>query len=497
MGISNHGPRSSNALFSRRREAIAIAAVALATALARPVSADGRQTQPQSEFKPLAAEPAVHDGLVDCRSPVIEHERRVALGEAWKIGDATLEFTLDGETLAVAIATPDAGPSTQQLDDLPALLRIKAFGQAYGLSVRLDRDGKHVRLASAFGLAVPVGRKTAYLVDSNLDGQVGSAGDGLVAPDSKTVGPVKASTTEIWSLTGAVAVRRGGERWLTADLDMPQPADPDHGAAWRQIQWHRQACGVMPLRYQGALEKGMREHIAYMLRNRLRTHYEQPNLPGYSREGARAGATCLIGFEKPSYRVAVRSQLTTLFHRNSLLAPDLAASAMLLEKKTFMVSTRAAMGGPLRGRVLVYPGHGMTNVPCEFNIAGEIPCPFEGPVIHNRKGPGIGIKLEMMYWLFAMPEPPTLTLESIDAAGDARAVDVDVYYPGQIPESRGLTRNYSANIAAIPKRFLRPNTRHRARVAAQLPVALKANRTFRFERFDYEWHFTTGSRSRR
>jgi hypothetical protein len=238
----------------------------------------------------------------------------------------------------------------------------------------------------------------------------------------------------------------------------------------------------------------MAEHIAYMRANRVRSHRQDPTRPGYSRKGAKAGGTSLIGFLKPSYRAAVDSQLTTLFHRGSMLSPDLTASAMLLDEGTFMFSSHRRLGGPLKREPLVYPAHGMT-VQSDFNIAGEQPPPFKGRIIRNKRGTAISVRMTILYRVRKLPEPPEFEVHAVWPNGRRTQVRGELYYPGHVPGEE-TPNNYSANVAFIPYRFLKPGVRYEVRVKFRYPAAAPAG-GYRWETFEHDWWFIAGASSRR
>ena len=445
---------------------------------------------------------------------MIAHERAVKLGETWSLDKSTLAFERAGKALRVtvkpappavaeAMAGKPAKEETTVLKDGAGLVTLDAFGGSYGVSVCLDSGGENVRVASAFGLKIPMGGAAAFIVDSDLDGTLGSAGDGVVVPGSRTVGPMRSPRVEVWSARDALAVRKEPDgSWSVATLPMPHPGDGDHSAAWRQLQWQRQACGALSVDYHPELEAGMRAHGDYLARNKVMGHGETEGKPGFSTEGRDAGNSCVLGYEKRSHVDGIREQLTTLFHRTMCLAPDLSGSAMALEKGTFLTSVSKLVASPLKGKVLVYPPHGMTDVPCEFSIGGEMPMPVAGDPSPNHLGTPVGIFAMGLYRVESLPEKPAFKLVALDpstplgtsARGNASSVDGTLHYPGNVPA--GGDRNYMGNVAFTPKSFLKPDTRYRATISVLIPKTRGATAPGDFATFAYEWEFRTGKRAR-
>ena len=465
-------------------------ACCLIVLLLSSLSAQAQDALPKLEWMPVREKLTQHRALIDSRSPVMEHEWAVKPGEDWKFAGHVLVFTRDGGRLAIT-DTPPGEHAAKVVTTIspPDWVSVELAGGPYALSVRWD--GERVQVSSAMGLAVAVGMKEAYLVDSDLDAVLGSRGDGIVVPDSRTVGPMQAPWSAIYSTTAAVALASDGQGgWQVAALPMPKAGDQDHAAAWRLLQWNRQACGLLPLKYDATLEKGMKLHIDYLVRNNRYSHYENPQHPGYTVEGARAGMTSVIGKLKSNHLEAVGSQLTSMFHRSSCLAPELETSAMLLDRQHFMASTKMHNTGPLKGRPLVYPGHGMVNVPCEFSIAGESPLPFEGAAANNGRGTVVGVRWAQHYYTTRLPTAPRMTLEVQNWQGAWDAVEGDLYHPGKAPKSAGVLPSNMGHTVIVPRRFLKPDSLHRVRVAMPGPVIEGENKEAR--ELVYEWEFRTG-----
>jgi len=446
-------------------------------------------------WRPIDAEPGPVFDLLDTRSPVIPHDRVVARGEVFACLGREITFSEQAATgrLAVTVAADDAAglPGVSRvLADLPAVLRFDTAAGGYAVSVSPEPDGG-VRVASAWGLAVPVGRAVGYVVDSDLDRTLGGPGDGVIVPGSRTVGPWPAAPpVELWSPDAAVEVAETGAGWAARPAVLPGGGG-DRGlvAGWRFWMAHRQAAGLLPLVYDPALEAGMLKHAAYVDANDAYGHGEDPRKPGYSREGATAGMTSVIGGLKRSYVDGMDSQLRTLFHRRSCLAPELAGSAMVLHKTIFMASTRVHVAGPLRGKPLVYPAHGMVGVPCGFNIAGEVPMPAPGPREFNKLGFAVGVYLPQWRRRAALSGEVAFTLTRLSDRGRPTPVRGAVYHPGNVPDVRGVQRDYGGLVAFIPAAHLAPNRTYEAHLRA--PIDGPAGRAIWFE---YRWRFTTGDR---
>jgi len=466
-----------------RLAAAGLAAAALLPAGPGPVRAEGpRPARP----RPLRLSPRPRPALLDCRSPVIPHEVRLAEETPWALGDASIVVRRRGGKWEAEVSRPgDPSPDRRTLARLPALLEVEAFGGAYGLSIRASSDGERLFVASAQGAPVAVGKETAWVVDSDRDGVLGGAGDGLIVPGARTVAPFAG---EVWHRDAAVRLARaaGGaaEDWTVEDLPAPYPDRPDHSAAWRLLNWRRQQVGVRPLVHDAALEEGIRRHASYCRRNGYQGHDEEKSKPGWSAEGEEAGRSSVLNYPGPRATLLdeVATQLATLYHRNGVLAGGLVRSALVLQEGMFGMRTAVDPDAPLALAPVLFPPHGMEDAPRRFHPPGEHPPPWEGGIAAGNRGPSVGVALPELRWVEELPGVPMVLVEP--AKGTALAGDF--HYPGRAP-SRVQKDNFTA-IALTPTSPLAPATLHRARVLVPLPVGEDDPPAA----FEYEWEFTTG-----
>jgi len=429
----------------------------------------------------LTAKPRVE--LIDCRSLTVKHEVPLAEGAAWKLGETEVSFSLEREKWTARVRASGASERTVTLSKLPSLLEIEAGpgGRGpYGLSVRASADGKGLLVSSAQGAPVPLGKETALVVDSDRDGVLGSAGDGVVVPGVRTVAPFAG---ELWHRDAAAGLRRadggGPEEWLLFDLPMPCPENGDHAAAWRLVQWRRQQAGMRPLRYDAALEDGLRKHASYCRRNSFRGHEEDRARQGFTPEGAEAGLGSVLNypFGSSTFLQEAEVQLSTLYHRNQVLAGGLVRSAMVRHEGMFGMRTSTDPEAGLLEAAVAFPPHGMEDAPRRFHPDGEIPAPWEGSL--RNPGVAVSILLPALHWNPDLPSPPELVVE-----GPRGPVAGRFHHPGRAP--KGVPKDNFGNVALVPSEPLPPLTLFQARVRVALPE-LEGGGTF-----EYRWEFTTG-----
>ncbi len=435
-----------------------------------------RGEEQDATWKPVALAAAERQ---DLRSPIVEHEVRLADGDALAIDGWSLRFTPRKHDKAAAWTAVKEGAEATQSGrvTLPGRLTLRALGTRYPLWVRVETPGGALRVSSALALALPLPRARGHLVDSDRDGVLGSDGDGYVAPQSCTVGPWRG---EAWSAHGGRRFRKSSDgTWQIAEVKLPHPRKRDHGAAWCLLQWRRQQCGALPVAYDATLEAAMRKHAEYAAAYDSQTHEENPKLPLYTPEGDRAGRNSIIGWGDASALSALKMQFATLFHRTRPLQPGLTHTAIIFHKGVFMLNVFEHRGGPLKDAILVYPPHGMEKVRIRFHPQGEHPRPV--PEKSSLLGTAVNVFSEPLYWISDLPAAPRLVVR---AKRKKRPVEGHFHYPGKPPHP-GVTASNRGNVALIPYIALNPKTEHACEVEVPMPSG---------KPFVYRWMFTTGGK---
>jgi len=454
------------------------------TLLAHGAAAE--EKAPDKDWLPATLEIAAPTDLSDLRSPIVAHETLVASGTVIAIGSSTLELKVAAHGRTVAwqqVRHGDDGTSATRSGSLrlPGLLPLaEVHGTRYPLWIRAAPSNAGVLVGSAYGAALPLNKATGYVVDSDRDGVLGSAGDGLVAPESLTVGPWRG---EAWSKKGGRRFRRKDDgAWEQKPIPLPHPVLADHAAAWCLLQWRRQQCGLLTVGDDLALEKAMRDHAEYAASSGVETHEEEPGHPRYTKAGDAAGRSSVIGWEETSILGGLSVQLATMYHRTRVLQPGLTHTALVLHKGVFMLNVFARRGGPLKDAILVYPPHGMANVLTRFHPPGESPMPTE-----DRAGL-LGTAVNVFCETLILAEPPAKapTLDLVKGR-KRKPVEGAFHYPGHPPGTAAGSAN-RGNVSFVPSLPLRP----RSDYACTTEVAMPNGATF-----TYAWTFSTGRSAKR
>lgn len=262
-------------------------------------------------------------------------------------------------------------------------------------------------------------------------------------------------------------------------LTLVQAADADAAKVVDRINLHRKAAGLEPVVFDPALSKGCAAHAAYLVTNvdhpstqGLGLHSEDPKLPGYTKEGERAGKASVIflGLEGEQ---AVDGWVGSFFHRIPLLQSRLRKVGYGVAKGgpakvTVVLDATNGLGPTKDSTVVLYPAEDQKDVPLRF--VPEIPDP-----IPDRVGPS-GFPVTAIFAEGALVKDVKASLK--DAAGDD--VPVSLSSPEK-PAAADYQRN---TVGLIPVKPLRPRTAYTVTIAAQV----------RGKAWLKTWTFTTADR---
>lgn len=238
-----------------------------------------------------------------------------------------------------------------------------------------------------------------------------------------------------------------------------QVADPIE-----RINVHRKAAGLEPVVLDPALSKACAAHAEYLVKNvdhpstrGLGLHSEDPKLPGYTKEGERAGKASVIflGLEGGD---AVEGWMGSLLHR-----------IPLLQSRLRKVGYGAARGGPagvtvvldaLNGMgvgkdapVVLYPADNQKDVPRSFSP--EIPDPI--PESPDKKA---GYPVTAIFAEGALVKDVKASIK--DAAGN------DVAFWLSTPEKPAAADYQRNTVGLIPKEPLRASAAYTVAIAARV-----------------------------
>jgi hypothetical protein len=247
-------------------------------------------------------------------------------------------------------------------------------------------------------------------------------------------------------------------------LLLSQIADADAAKVVERINVHRKAAGLEALTLDAALSKGCSSHAEYLVKNvdhpstqGLGLHSESEKLPGYTKEGEKAGKASVIflGLEGAD---AIDGWMGSLLHRIPLMQSRLrkigyGAATGGPAKVTVVLDATNGLGVGKDVPVVLYPADGQKGVPLAFSP--EIPDP-----IPESLGKKAGYPVTAIFAEGALVKDVRASLK--DAAGD----DVAVWL--STPEKPAAADYQRNTVGLIPKQPLRPLETYTVTIAARV-----------------------------
>lgn len=241
-------------------------------------------------------------------------------------------------------------------------------------------------------------------------------------------------------------------------------ADAETAGVIERINVHRKAAGLELVVVDPALAKGCAAHAAYLVLNvdhpstqGLGLHNEDPKLPGYSKEGERAGKASVIYLGKGGTD-AVDGWMASLLHRIPLMQSRLrkigyGSASGGPAKVTVVLDATNGLGPGRDASVVVYPADGQKDVPRRFEA--EIPDPIPDSV--DKKA---GFPVTATFSEGALVKDVKASLKD----GEGKEVAIWLSSPEK-PAASDYQRNTVGLIAQDP---LKPATTYTATIAARV-----------------------------
>jgi uncharacterized protein YkwD len=159
-------------------------------------------------------------------------------------------------------------------------------------------------------------------------------------------------------------------------LAEPAPEADAETQALDRINAYRKKAGLKPVSADPALSKGCVAHAQYLVKNAdqpsaksLGMHKEDPELPGYTKEGTKAAASSVI-YPAGDPVAAVDGWMATLFHRVPLLDPRLTKVGLGYAKSDqsggFFVVNTSGRDGKDAAKPVLFPADKQEDVPLNF-----------------------------------------------------------------------------------------------------------------------------------
>jgi hypothetical protein len=247
-------------------------------------------------------------------------------------------------------------------------------------------------------------------------------------------------------------------------LALVQAGDPDAASVVERMNAHRKAAGLEAVALDPALSKGCAAHAEYLVKNAghpstegLGLHAEDPKLPGYTKEGERAGKAAVIFLGRGGPE-AVEGWIGSLLHRIPLLQSRLrkigyGSAPGGPAKVTVVLDATNGMGVGKEAPVVIYPGDGQKEVPTAF--CPEIPDPI--PESPDKKA---GYPITAIFSEGALVKDVKASLK--DASGG------DVAFWLSSPEKPAAADYQRNTVGLIPKETLRPTSTYTVSISARV-----------------------------
>jgi uncharacterized protein YkwD len=245
------------------------------------------------------------------------------------------------------------------------------------------------------------------------------------------------------------------------------------------INAYRHSAGLGAVTLDPALSKGCEAHAQYLAQNAqgaalnsLSWYKEDPKLPGYSEEGAKAGRVSQIRILGDVPPVLMDQWMATLYHRTFLLDPDLKRIGLgyARDRRSRWVSVLDLTSGKGEETVRIYPVEDQKDVPLAYP-GREVPDPT--PQTKNIDQPG-GYPITVTF-------PAGVPVKEVIASvryGNRRELDLWVSTPEKPAYTPGHQRNTVCIIAREP---LQPATVYNVLITARVGG----------QAWKRSWNFTT------
>ena len=246
-------------------------------------------------------------------------------------------------------------------------LKARTFRPGYGISEALPEEGWVTRL----------GKRELWFLDLDGDGVIEADVDGLAIKGI----PFYVRLPEILlSQQGQFHIRvdtEAGKLALVRDsLDL-SPKMILKAAVLTDIRLN---AGLHPVRVDSQASRHCDLHIEYLKKNGMAdgrggmaAHNEDPSKPGYTEEGAAAGAGSNLGFMEGDYRMAILEWYATAWHGATIVDPTLRTVGVGLNHGVAMLYAYEHDG--FLEEPYLHPPDGAANVLRTFAAKGEVPDP--------------------------------------------------------------------------------------------------------------------------
>ncbi|MEK7469893.1 MAG: CAP domain-containing protein [Planctomycetota bacterium] len=334
----------------------------LGVAMSLPAYAQGAPVSIPIRTGVLGATELGYQGYADGIEHPIEGQSFEAYGH---------EITLDRNGAQPTVTV--AGKATK-IARFPWILKLGSGGEAR--AIEIVSHGERLMWTSHWGATFQLDQQPFAVIDADGDGVLWEIGeDAIIGPDSSTA---TRYTGGAWTTKGGWTLAPDGPRLRASAIALSCP--PEMHKAWCRFNVERQAAGCQPVAWDEELARGCRAHVAYLARNDVRGHDEDPSKPGFTEIGRTAAKQSVLGYQYADPLEAIIEQFRTAYHLENVMKPGLLSSAMAIQGTHFACNTEGGKSESVQsGSVAwVWPAHGRRDAFRVFNAGGEQPMPVPG-----------------------------------------------------------------------------------------------------------------------
>jgi uncharacterized protein YkwD len=283
---------------------------------------------------------------------------------------------------------------------------------------------------------------------------------------------------------------RVNERAIVNQWEFTTEDEGDEAGVWaakvlERLNRVRRQADLAPVELDDLLSHACRLHAKYLSINARRpeieglgVHTEDPKLPGYTPEGAKAGKASDIALGSPEPTQSFDDWMATLYHRVPILDPGLhkVGFGCVRGQRLGWISVLDVFSGVDRtprpqSQPVFWPASGLGDVPNNFPIGGETP----DPIPEDKTGRA-GYPITAT---FSRESPLTGAKATLE---DANGKRIPCWFSSpELPANPIFEPHQGTTVCLIPKQPLQPEHTYRVTLTGTLAAAA----------WKKSWTFTT------
>ncbi|NUN16415.1 MAG: CAP domain-containing protein [Myxococcales bacterium] len=190
------------------------------------------------------------------------------------------------------------------------------------------------------------------------------ANDDVSSQDNGSQDPLTDVVQDDSGITPDSSDHTTSDTFATDALPSSNPWSKD---AVTRVNFYRNLAGLSPVAEDPVLSAACQKHAEYMALHRVLTHDENPELPGYSEEGAFAGKFSNIAYGYSTITLAIDKWIEGIYHRLPLFEPGLSTIGVGMAQNYWCLDVISGAEFYLQHEPIAYPADGQVDVPVLFD----------------------------------------------------------------------------------------------------------------------------------